>query len=326
MPFQLVDRPRAGLFGKAKLGAIAGAMFGLAALLASPADAMDLTVVDSGMPLQVQLKGEIQVGDADRLMAELDKAKPRDTLARLAGKAPASTFDPRQWLWVRVESTGGNLEESLKLGRYLRSANALITTSDCTSACVFLLAGAVERVGLEEAVGRIGVHRPFFSDARQQSRSSLDQYFTDLHKELTEYLQEMHVPATLADIMFAVPPEEMRMLSAEELAVIFPREDPAWDELTVARRAAHLGVSSIAYRMQQASAWTCGGQEGVIASSFSQSAACGAAVRFDAPIDEFATYRFLFSGRCIAMPDFFVRRAGNADFFSCVSDGRWASL
>ena len=39
-------------------------------------------------------------------------------IAQLKSKAPSSNFDPRQWLWVDVESTGGDLEESLKLGRY----------------------------------------------------------------------------------------------------------------------------------------------------------------------------------------------------------------
>jgi hypothetical protein len=281
---------------------------------------MELQVVDGGLPLQVKLTGEILPGDADRLTAQLNKLRPDDLIAQLKQKAPASNYDPRQWLWVEVESTGGDLEESLNLGRYLRSADALITTKQsCTSACVFLLAGAVERTDLAAAVGKIGIHRPYFADARGKSQASLDSYFTDLHSELNAYLAEMHVPTLLADMMLATPPEEIRMLTADELGIMFPARDPSWDEITVARRAGFQNVSSLAYRSSQFQAiQSCASGKGILAKNLSDTSGCmpaGGTVL----IDEFATHSLLFSGRCQQMPGMFVHRAGNADFLTCVA-------
>src|SRR5438045_2761102 len=85
---------------------------GIAATLAiwsaaGPARAMTVSITDAGMPLQVKLEGEIAPGDANRIIGELQKAKPRRLIQSLAEKAPSSSFDPRQWLWVEVESSGG---------------------------------------------------------------------------------------------------------------------------------------------------------------------------------------------------------------------------
>ena len=131
--FAAISRPVVAHFGTAKHLIFLCAMVALA----QPASAMDLTIVDPGMPLQVKLAGEINSGDAARLIRALEKAKPKEMLAQLEERAPASDFDPRQWLWVDVESSGGDLDESLALGRYLREANALITTKQgCSNACV----------------------------------------------------------------------------------------------------------------------------------------------------------------------------------------------
>src|ERR1700680_4583189 len=208
-------------------------------IIGGSASAMEVRIVEGGLPVQAELRGEVHSGDAARIIAVLEQAKPRDLIAKLQTKTSVSLYDPRQWLWLDVESSGGDLDETLAIGRYLRSANALITTKEiCTSACVFLLAGAVESAGLAASQGRVGVHRPYLADSRGGSSADLERIFDAVHAEIADYLKEMRVPAVLADLMFAIPPEEMYMLSADEVQFLLPERDEVWDASTIARRAA----------------------------------------------------------------------------------------
>jgi hypothetical protein len=262
----------------------------------SPAFGMELEIVSSGMPLQVKLTGEIKAGDASRIHDALEKAKPTKLAATLAKIAPTSSYDSRQWLWVDVESGGGDFDESLALGRYLRASNALVTTTKlCASACVFLLAGAVERANLAATPGAIQIHRPCLQDARGWTQDTLDRFHRDVHQKIVTYLDDMHVPTLLAEMMFAVPPEDVHALTKSEILVFLPERDPTWDELTVARRAAFHGLGTEDYRT------------------------LGRTVKADrigASIDDVAAASMLLSGRCPSFPGF-IRRGGNSNFINC---------
>ena len=281
-----------------------------------PASAMELKILDKGLPLQVQLVGEIHPGDAQHIIRELENARPAFMATELASKAPLSFYDPRQWLWVDVESPGGDVEESLVLGRYLHSANTLVTTKQqCISACVLLLAGAVERVGLGSS-GAIGIHRPYPTDARGSNQESLDKLYSDLHAKIAGYLQDMHVPTLLLEMMFATPPEEMRVLSPQELAIFLPQRDPAWDELSTSRRATFDGLPSALYREKRVEATTaCRGSQ-VTAGDQDQSQ-CRSPSALAVHIDELAAEQMLFSGRCATIPGWPLNHAGNSDYLSC---------
>src|SRR5581483_7933635 len=174
-----------------------------ACAIATPASAMVVSIVQPGLPVHVRLEGEVQPGDAARVIRELNAARPTQILSQIKAKGP-SIFDTRQWLWVDVESQGGDLEETMRIGRYFRAENVMITTKDgCTSSCSLLLAGAVERIGLEAAQGRIGVHRPYPAGARGGAMADFQKLFEATHKKVIEYLQDMGVPASLAEIMYA---------------------------------------------------------------------------------------------------------------------------
>jgi hypothetical protein len=287
---------------------------------AGPASAMEIRIVQTGLPVQVELRGEAHSGDAARIIGLLEKARPRDLMAEIQAKAGGSLYDSRQWLWLDVESSGGDLDEMLTIGRYLRSANALITTKEiCTSACVFLLAGAVERVGLAASEGRVGVHRPYPADSRGGSSADFERLFDALQGKIADYLKQMRLPPVLADLMFAIPPEEMHMLSPEELEFLLPERDAAWDGSTTARRAAIYGIPSAAYRRLELSARQECEREDQPASVLPV-ADCVPAQSPGVSLDEFEARKLLFEGRCASAPGTYqMIRAGNSDFTSCVA-------
>ncbi|MBW8709087.1 MAG: hypothetical protein JF627_07510 [Alphaproteobacteria bacterium] len=150
----------------------------------------------------------------------------------------------------------------------------------------------------------------------------MSEYFTTLHKELLSYLEEMHVGTFLANMMFAVPPEQMKFLTAEQIAEAFPQKDPAWDEVTVARRASLYGMNSLTYRAQWVQQLSECSSRALIQATSLDHADClpsQAAAKSPIFIDEFAAPPLLFSGQCSQMPDLSVHRSGNGDFLTCVS-------
>lgn len=112
-----------------------------------------------------------------------------------------------------IDSAGGSVLAAMKIGRLLRQERmSVMVDGACFSACVFVLAGAVDRVVFPP--GKVGIHRPYLvsvaSDARHEIESAL--------RLMRDYLREMDVSAQLADDMIAVEPEDNRILSASELA------------------------------------------------------------------------------------------------------------
>ncbi|SFV19868.1 ATP-dependent Clp protease proteolytic subunit [Bradyrhizobium arachidis] len=112
-----------------------------------------------------------------------------------------------------IDSTGGSVIAAMKIGRLLRQEReSVMVEGVCFSACVFVLAGAVDRAVF--APGKVGIHRPYLvsytSDARHEIESAL--------RLMRDYLREMDVSPQLADDMIAVEPEDNRVLTASQLA------------------------------------------------------------------------------------------------------------
>lgn len=106
-----------------------------------------------------------------------------------------------------IDSTGGSVVAAMKIGRLLRQERGSVMIEGvCFSACVFVLAGAVDRVIFPP--GKVGIHRPYLvsvaSDARHEIESAL--------RLMRDYLREMDVSPQLADDMIAVEPEDNRIL------------------------------------------------------------------------------------------------------------------
>lgn len=288
----------------------------LALIMPVRANAMDVQLLQTGLPSVFALSGDIKRGDAGRIIAQIEQV----ISATPDAAAKAGLYDWRQRFWIRLDSPGGDLSEAMTLGRYLRKNYALVTLDGpCVSACVFLLAGAVERVQLDAAANMIGVHRPYVENTA--SDAEIVRIFDGLHDRIAAYLREMRVSTVLADMMFATPPEDMSFLSTTDLKRFLPSLDPVWDELTTVRRAGLYGITATAYRQHAMT----GSGDCAVATIVNRgpgveliAAACRQTASLGIPIDDLLSRKQLFEGQCRRPPNYSAGiRAGNADFIGC---------
>jgi len=173
------------------------------------------------------LEGKIVPGDYDKLRNFLGTKSNFD-------KITGGVF---------LASPGGYIDEAMKIGRLIRTlrlstdapsgppsgiakfGESLIHANDlvnakanylCTSACFFVYVSGIYRN--LNWVGRLGVHRPtqIESVARTQSdeEASRSTWFT--HETVKNYLKEMDVPDKYIDLVFTVPPNEIRLITQDE--------------------------------------------------------------------------------------------------------------
>lgn len=112
-----------------------------------------------------------------------------------------------------IDSTGGSVIAAMKIGRLLRQERGSVMIEGvCFSACVFVLAGAVDRVVFPP--GKVGIHRPYLVSVASDARHEIERAL----RLMRDYLREMDVSPQLADDMIAVEPEDNRILSTSQLA------------------------------------------------------------------------------------------------------------
>jgi hypothetical protein len=150
---------------------------------------------------------------------------------------------------VDVNSNGGSIDAAMTLGRMLRTryANVIVPAgAECTSACVFLLVGAVFR----SINGRVGIHRPYFSGitGEEPTISDTKTAIGSMEKKIGSYLSEMNVPNGLLDEMMVVPPDQIRYLTPDDLAHFgLSITDPVWSETSALREARKYGLDRVEY-------------------------------------------------------------------------------
>lgn len=171
-----------------------------------------------------------------------------------------------------VHSEGGDVERAIRIGRMLRELNANIwVNSSCLSACVFILAGGVDR----NVFGKVGVHRPYFSSLdRRSSPQDVVREMARTDALITNFLREMNLPIGLLDTMKGVGPSEIRVLSGGALQSSgLNAPDPVFDELRTAHDAWRYGTNSAEVRRRRAVSERCDHQS-------SQTYVCGEAVMY----------------------------------------------
>jgi ATP-dependent protease ClpP protease subunit len=171
-----------------------------------------------------------------------------------------------------VDSEGGDVERAIRIGRMLRELNANIwVNSSCLSACVFILAGGVERY--VSVFGAVGIHRPYFSSLdRRSSPQDVVREMARIDGLITNFLREMNLPIGLLDTMKGVGPSEIRVLSGGALQSSgLDAPDPVFDELRTAHDAWRYGTNSAEVRRRRAVSKRCDHQ------SASNSYVCGQA-------------------------------------------------
>lgn len=158
----------------------------------------------------------------------------------------------RTHFYFTLDSDGGDVDAAMALGRFVRSKRGKVNvlhTSTCASACVFVLAGGVDRL----VEGPVVIHRPYRAAAETYGYDDAQADFQQRGLRIRAYLEEMNVSSSLYEAMLAVPSESGRRLTREELAYYrIGQDDPVWAEERNAAEAKRRGLSMPEYlqRMQ----------------------------------------------------------------------------
>lgn len=143
-----------------------------------------------------------------------------------------------------LNSEGGDLGAAMQIGRIIRAHDYLAQIQPkarCLSACVYILAAAKRK----QVLGSVGVHRPYFGSYGGKNAGR------DIAKTLQgskQFFREVNIPDGLAEIMFSTPPEEIKILSAEELrSYRLDQDDIEYAENNDIESAKSLGVSRADY-------------------------------------------------------------------------------
>lgn len=179
----------------------------------------------------ILFRGEVEIGDYQRVV----HCKNQFTAFEQHSKSPI----------FAISSPGGSVSEAMKIGRYVRSNKMWVTVPPeggvCFSSCVYILAAGV----IKWPWGEIGIHRPYFEAKPNQG---YDASLKILLNDSRAYFREMNIPELLADDMFSIPPQEMRILSNSALSKYrLNQADMAYEEENANRNAAAYGLSRQEY-------------------------------------------------------------------------------
>jgi hypothetical protein len=117
-----------------------------------------------------------------------------------------------------INSRGGSVPAAMAIGRMLRREGAWIGVNGvCFSACVFILAGAVDRqIGKSD---QVGIHRPYLRSTPEKplEADQVKRTYSRALQGMRNYLREMNVSPRLADDILATEPENNHILTEAEL-------------------------------------------------------------------------------------------------------------
>ena len=183
--------------------------------------------------------GDIKSGDLIRLKSAFDSPTRRRSFTVLN----------QEIFILQLNSRGGDLEEAMDIGRWVRKSKILVSmpvNAECFSACVYILAAGVSKAitgSLQSQ--RVGIHRPYLT------RMPKDGVQVAIRKALAEskaYFSEMNIPEQLADAMFSISPDDMEILTDEKLSFYrLNGFDIAFEEETELKGAALYGMTRQEY-------------------------------------------------------------------------------
>jgi ATP-dependent protease ClpP protease subunit len=154
-------------------------------------------------------------------------------------------------LTINLDSPGGDVDAAMSIGRFLRKYGVRTTVrenSKCISSCVFIFMAGLERTVNRE--NTIGVHRPYFVDLSSQiSINEIQNIRRKRIESIKNYLNEMDIPISLVDLMMAIPPNDIKLLSNDDMkAYRINQADPAWEEKQNSINASIYGLTSSEFR------------------------------------------------------------------------------
>lgn len=253
-------------------------------LIATPLEAAEITRLTEA-PSMVFITGQIVPGD-DVTFSQLTHKMER--------------------LVVRAESSGGDVGTALRIGRIIRSKGAHVWSEGCFSSCVLLYAAGVRRVGgFDDAA--VGVHRIYFEQMEPNlTLAQVQRRYSAVLNEVRQFLADMNVAADFLGFMQSIPPENMRLLTRDELDRYgLGGVDPVHEEKTIANFASNLGIASLEYRQRREEARRlCASEQGPTMDGIGRSkrSICESTHIQGMPDDEYSAKRRIVDKKCEGVP------------------------
>jgi len=136
----------------------------------------------------------------------------------------------------------------MKLGRLIREKEyGVFVSGVCHSSCVYLLAAGLTRTvpDVEPQFINVGIHRPYFTVYQGEQTDVVMKQMLEYSRK---YFHEMNISPSLADDMFSIPPENIKILEEEELAKYrLNQMDMAYKEKVDIMGAKRYGMTRIEY-------------------------------------------------------------------------------
>ncbi len=177
-------------------------------------------------PRRVPARPGTQGPDAGDMPSRLLFEAEGDTLRLTGVIAPGDAARFADWLdgrdlpaAVTLHSTGGSVMDALDIGRALRAAGAATRVEAgqvCLSACPYILAAGTDRAA--DPQGYVGVHQHYFGESELLPAFIAVEDIQSGQAEVVDYLDEMGIDLRLMRHSLATPPDEIYILTPEELA------------------------------------------------------------------------------------------------------------
>lgn len=156
----------------------------------------------TGDGAEMTVRGQIAAGDGQRFTQEL-------ALRKQSGQ-PVQT--------VLLDSTGGSVSDALEIGAALRAAGIATRLEDaavCLSACPYAFAGGETRAVAPTA--KLGVHQHYFGESGILPAFMAVEDVQRGQAEVMAYLIRMGIDPRVMEHAMRTPPEQIYILSEEEL-------------------------------------------------------------------------------------------------------------
>ena len=171
-----------------------------------------------------EIRGQIESGDFPALLSCLkifvDHGMPEPI--------QQGQYKLRKIGWVWFNSEGGDVNESIKIGRFMRESLADVAVNEqCSSACFLAIVGAIE---VSAPFAQIGIHRVFY-DSESLGKTNIKDYeshYNEIKKDIRAYCYDMDVPTSIVEKMFSTSSREIHILTQGEVSQL--SKHPAYDE------------------------------------------------------------------------------------------------
>lgn len=168
----------------------------------------------------------------------------KETDAAFAASIYASRKKEDGQYIVFIKSPGGSVEGGIALGDWVRQEKLGVSVAEediCYSACIYVLAGGVMRW----SNGKIGIHRPFFEKAEPSGIAAGLRSLEDMSEA---FFRRVNIPEQLSQHMFSVLPENLHILTKDELQKYrLDQQDIVEAEIQANKEATRLGLSRVEY-------------------------------------------------------------------------------